>query len=92
MQLERLSDDSSKPLRWFGMRILAPLFALSMIDLCAGKTAVIKGLFVEIDKKDTYMGWSRAFILSILRLVPDGFSYTSTTAKFQSIAPMMSYF
>lgn len=73
-QLYQLIDDSEKPLAWFGARVLTPILSDTMVELCAGNTAAIKNLMIEIDRKDVYLGWSRSFILSFFGLFPECFS------------------
>ncbi len=69
-QLKERSDQSEKPLAWFGMVVLAPLFSTHLFDLCSGKISFIKNNLVEIDRKGLYMGWSRTLLLSVIAILP----------------------
>jgi hypothetical protein len=91
LQLECVGEEYVKPFSLFGMTVLAPILATSMIDLCAGKTSAIKNLLIDVDKKDVYLGWSRALILSILNLIPEAFVYDQNAANIRDIAPVMSF-
>ena len=69
-QLEEQSEQSEKPLAWFGMVVLAPLFSKHLFDLCSGKIASIKSFMADIEQKNLYMGWSRTLLLSVIVLLP----------------------
>lgn len=82
LQLQQLTNDSEKPLAWFGAFCLAPLVGNLMINLCAGNMAAIKNFVMEVDKKDVYLGWSRNFIISFFNALP--MSYTHGSEMIQS--------
>ncbi len=72
LQLQTLTSNSTKATTWFGAWCLAPMIGNLMIELCSGKTSVIKNFVTEIDRKDIYMGWSRNFISCFFNLLPMG--------------------
>jgi hypothetical protein len=81
-QLRDASAVSEKPLALFGMVVLAPVVAKKMLDLCAGKTGLIKSTIMDIDRKDTYLGWSRTFTLSVMNLLPQYAVHDAQSASF----------
>lgn len=89
---QQLIQASEKPLAYFGMRVLAPVFADMMMNICAGKTSDIKIFFIEVDRKDVYLGWSRTFILSAFNLVPEAFQQESSfQTSLQNAGTYISY-
>ena len=70
LQLQVLNDASSKPLAYLGAVAIAPMFAQSMVNFFSGKITTIRGLLNEMDRQNTYLGWSRSFILSIFHMIP----------------------
>jgi hypothetical protein len=91
-QLRGESVASEKPLAWFGMMVMAPVFAKHIRALLSGKAAALKNLFLEIDRKDIYLGWSRALILSVLNLIPQSFSSEEhLETMVRSVGPEITY-
>jgi len=91
LPLARLRDDYVEPFSLFGMVVLAPLLASSMFNLCAGKTAAIKNLLIDADRRNVYTGWSRALISSCLSLIPDTFISDENIENIRNITPTMSF-